>query len=158
MRLLSVDDPGYHQDEFHDRDLSGLMRLYQVGVERLPDYWLLVSPLLNLACIRSENRYQLGDVVQRIADGLMQLWIVAGPTEIETALVTEIIVYPEFKAARISLLGGRYRENWTGFEPELAAWAKANGCAVLQVIGRPGWERVLPEWRKVSVTLERNLA
>jgi hypothetical protein len=36
-------------------------------------------------------------------------------------------------------------------------WARGLDCAAIEIIGRKGWLRVLPEYRERAVVLEKNL-
>jgi len=58
------------------------------------------------------------------------------------AIVTELNVYPRFKALNIFLVGGDLQEILE-MEPHICAWAKAHGCERVYQIGRPGWKRAL---------------
>lgn len=36
-------------------------------------------------------------------------------------------------------------------------WLKQQGCEYVQIVGRKGWQRVLPEYREAGVILEKVL-
>jgi hypothetical protein len=36
-------------------------------------------------------------------------------------------------------------------------WAKARGCTLTRTEGRPGWAKLLSDWKVVAVTLEKEL-
>jgi hypothetical protein len=40
---------------------------------------------------------------------------------------------------------------------KIKAWATLNGCQEVLVVGRPGWERMFPEFTKITITLRLGL-
>lgn len=53
--------------------------------------------------------------------------------------------------------GERLEEGLRLFNEHTAPWLKAKGCKYVQIIGRHGWKRVLPDYEDVGIVLERRL-
>ena len=85
----------------------------------------------------SGGTHDFDDIVDAIYSGRMQLW----PAE-NSALVTEIIVYPRKKVLHIFLGGGELQEI-LGMHDSVIEWAKLQGCEALTVAGRAGWSKPL---------------
>ena len=92
-------------------------------------------------------------VAAAILDGKAQLW--CGRASV---IVTELIAYPRLKACRIWLAGGDMAELTKEMLPDVEAWASAEGCTRMEVVGRKGWARVLSDYREPSVVLEKEIA
>jgi hypothetical protein len=62
------------------------------------------------------------------------------------------------RVCRIWLAGGDMAELTTEMLPQVEAWAKANGCTRMEIVGRKGWKRVLPEYSEPPQTvLQKNI-
>jgi hypothetical protein len=52
---------------------------------------------------------------------------------------------------------GQNPGHWLGHLDGIATWARAQGCAALELQGRPGWERLLEGWEKTHVLLRKRI-
>jgi hypothetical protein len=88
----------------------------------------------------------------------MQLWILCRDAAIVGALVTEIVRWPRRAVCRLVLAGAQdgLREEWLACRGVIEAWARQEGCASMEIYGRPGWARLVPGARK-RVALEWDL-
>lgn len=87
-------------------------------------------------------------VVAAIEAGAAQLWCGERST-----IVTEILDLPLKRVCRIWLAGGDMRELVDEMLPTLETWAADNGCARVEIIGRPGWKRVLTDYSEPKFTV-----
>jgi len=134
------------------------------GVPRwaLDRYWPIAEPVIARAVAWSDGRYAVADVFAALRAGDMQLWISLaeidhGANAVEAACVTEIVSYPREKRCGIVFCAGQDRKNWLHQLAGIETWAKAQGCTAFELQGRPGWERVLPDWRKTHVILRKRI-
>ena len=79
--------------------------------------------------------HDLQDVADQIFKGELQLW----PAR-ETALVSQLIIYPKRKSIHIFLAGGNIDEI-INMEESVFSWARSQGCDMLTFSGRIGWSR-----------------
>lgn len=89
------------------------------------------------ALLYASGTHDIEDVWQGIEEGRFLFW----PGK-NSAVVTEIYVYPKKKVFHIFLAGGDLEElleMWDSIE----IYAKVVGCSSLSVSGRKGWVRVL---------------
>jgi len=98
--------------------------------------WARCGPWLAAALAHAGDTHTLDDVRALVERGEAQFW----PGR-AAALVTELVDYPRLKACRIWLGGGELEE-LKMMRSSVAAWAQAQGCARIEVMGRPGWARV----------------
>lgn len=100
------------------------------------DQWARCGPWIAAALEHAGGTHTLDDVRAGVEAGAFQFW----PGE-RCAAVTELVVYPRAKAARIFLAGGELDDVLGPMEDAIAAWAKAEGCDRLEFGGRRGWAR-----------------
>lgn len=99
-----------------------------------------------------QDTHTLGDVAREIIDGKAQHW--RGE---KSEIVTEIKSFPLVKVCRIWLAGGDMDELVNVMLPDVEAWAKDNGCTRVEIVGRKGWKRALPEYREPYAVLHKEL-
>ena len=93
--------------------------------------------------------HTIDDVAAGIASGQFQFW----PGE-RSAVITEILTYPQLKALNFFLVGGDGKELVERIEPIIVAWAKSIGCMRVTQVGRKGWSRVLrPKGYRTVLTM-----
>lgn len=73
-----------------------------------------------------------------------------------SAAVTQIAAYPNGKVLRVWLAGGDLDE-LTHFLPAGENYARTQGCIAVEMEARPGWERVLKDYRKHAVILTKGI-
>lgn len=126
-------------------------------VERVPDLWPAVLPLVETGLVNDWTSEQLH---AELIAGRAHLWYAtdSGGT-IRAILVASIHSYPASRACQVWVVAGSLPDNWSAFLTYLEHWARAQGCSRLSLYGRPGWERKLRRlgWGVRSVWMEREL-
>jgi hypothetical protein len=97
------------------------------------------------------------ELEQRVWRGQALLWIVWDGEKIPAAVVTAISIANGRKLCIIVACGGAERARWLHLIDEIESYARDEGCAAMVIVGRRGWERLLPQWRRRAVILERSL-
>lgn len=133
--------------------------LLGITPDTVPAFWPIVTPLIARALEHADGRYALEDVLAALLARDMQLWIAIDTRSmaIEAACVTEIVAYPREKRCGLVFCAGRRSERWLRHLDEIGDWAREQGCEALELQGRPGWERLLRDWRKTHVLLRKRL-
>jgi hypothetical protein len=95
----------------------------------------------------SGGTHKVEDIAEGIRRGQFQLW----PGK-NSAVITEIIVYPQLKDLHYFLAGGDLDELRL-MRPLIEQWGKSIGCSRVSLAGRKGWERTFlkgegyePKW------------
>lgn len=102
----------------------------------------------------SGGSHSFDDIAAGVLAGKFQLW----PNH-NSAVITEIVVYPKAKDLHFFLAGGNLDELKT-MRPHIEAWGKSIGCTRVTLAGRKGWERTFlkdegyePKWFVLSKEL-----
>jgi hypothetical protein len=74
----------------------------------------------------------------------------------KSAIVVEIVDYPQRISCRIWLAGGDMDELMEA-EKNICVWARELGCSSMEIIGRKGWERQLSDYTASAVVLVKEL-
>jgi len=114
------------------------------------DNWARCSKYIEDALEYAGGSHTLQDVMLAVAEGKAQFF----PLD-KSAIVTEIVDYPQKAMCRIWLAGGDLDE-LIDAEAAIAAWAKTLGCSGMEIIGRRGWSRKLESYRQSAVVLMRD--
>lgn len=135
------------------------MHLAGVPAAQLGETWPQVRDLVAGACLRSEGKYRAEDILKALLARDMQLWTAADDSAIAAIGITEIVNYPGIKVVRLLCTTGEGRADWQDLMAGLETWGLAQGCACLEVICRPGWERALrhQRFKKTHVILSKEL-
>lgn len=144
---------------------------------RVHEIWPHVETLIRRAMERGTSDYEA--LAQRVWRGEALLWIVWGPApaqlaawelapaeaggraaggeRILAAVVTALSLANERKLCTIVACAGEHRAKWLHLLDEIETFARDEGCEAMVIVGRRGWERTLPQYRRRAVILERTL-
>lgn len=108
-------------------------------------------PWLEAALEYSDGAFLWQDVLDGIARGAMQFW----PAD-RAAIVTQVLTSPQKKTLHVFLAGGEL-DAVLDIVPALEVFGRGHGCTSMSMDGRPGWERVLKDWKKTSIIMKKEL-
>jgi hypothetical protein len=97
------------------------------------------------------HSHTLQDVWQAIANKQAAFF----PLE-KSAIVVEIVDYPQRATCRIWLAGGDMEELIEA-EKDICIWARERGCDSMEIIGRKGWERQLRDYKPTATVLVKDI-
>jgi hypothetical protein len=120
------------------------------------EIWPLVRDKLYAAVRRTDLSHSV-DIARDVLHGDGVLWLACDGQEIEAAAVTLLTRTDRHLVCLITALGGSNMESWLPLLSQIEDWAKAEGAALVRVMGRPGWARVLKDYQISNVVLERAL-
>lgn len=125
----------------------------------IDDFWPYVEAQVARACEFSYGRFSADNIYEFALQGIVTIWAVVNPqSEVRAVVVTQQTEYPTgLRALEVMLVGGENRHDWLHFESKLEEHARREGCHVMQMYGRRGWERDLKHWRVASTLMERRL-
>jgi hypothetical protein len=95
--------------------------------------------------------YDLDGVRAMVERGDAQIW----PTE-NGCMITTIETYPKAKVLRGWLAGGNLEEIQKS-EPNIAKWAKHQGCDLVMISGRRGWLKAFSGYSESCTSLFKRL-
>jgi hypothetical protein len=106
-------------------------------------YWPLVKHEVERALRSNTDRIDMDDIEKALQEKRMQLWAIHDG-EIKCVFVTQIVSYKTCKAVRVIAVTGTDHQEWLklGFDT-LVKWGQENGCSMMEMQGRKGWEKPL---------------
>lgn len=128
--------------------------------DRLPQVRPVLWPLLERAEAIDGGRCTAEQIFDAISDAQSQLWLVLAGGAVLGCCITAIRNYPNLRACDVELCAGENVADWlhlltTDVEP----WAVQHNCAVMEIhAARPGWQKLLPDYKLRRVELEKHLA
>lgn len=97
------------------------------------------------------------DVEADVLDGRALLWLVWNEPDIEGCAVTQLGRTEKSKVCTIVACGGEDARRWISLIGRIEEYARAEGCDVVRILGRKGWQRMLRNYSAPKVVLERRL-
>ena len=129
--------------------------LLLVPAERVPQVKDRVAPVLADPTGRRAWRWE--EYEPALTRGELQLWLIGSGEELLAALLTELAKRPQGLVGVIRFIAGAHRDRWLHLLPALEAWFRARGCVEAHCWARRGWERLLGDWKKTHILLEKRL-
>ena len=113
-------------------------------------------PLIETA-LEADGPYKIEDVLSELHSGEAQLWLVMEVDDVKAIVVTVLNEHPNSKTCLLWLCAGSKRESWVHLIKNIETWAKLQNCDAMVMRGRPGWERVLKDYEKTKIILQKKL-
>ena len=107
--------------------------------------------------IDENGPYSLEDILYELREGKAQLWLVMSNRQIKAIVVTVIKEFPQAKVCSVWLCAGSEVQKWLHLLTQIEDWAKAHKCHAISVSGRSGWEKILADYQKKNVILQKVL-
>tara|TARA_X000001316_G_C922379_1_gene37621 strand:+ start:3488 stop:3847 length:360 start_codon:yes stop_codon:yes gene_type:complete len=95
----------------------------------------------------AHNSHTYEQVIDIVKRGDAQLWAFR-----DSAIVTEIIDYPQRRTLRFWLAGGNLK-TLLEVEPKIRKWSILYRCEAVEIIGRKGWEKVMKGYEPTAIVL-----
>ncbi len=133
--------------------MTTLVRGVQPG--EVEEFWPRVAPLIERGLKYAGGCFGLEDVRDSLIQGRRQLWIVW--PDAHCALVTEQTDYPLKRVLHVFLVAGRLPRDWHDLWRGIERWAADQGCADVELRGRPGWIRRLPGYDARMIFMRKEL-
>ena len=133
------------------------MKAQIVQPEDIAHIWEQVAPLLDRAKEHSEGEAEPDDFLEPLTHGDMHLWIFTEESSLHSAMITQIIVYPQKKILRVISIAGAEFEKLRQFNDVVESFAIKTGCTGLELWGRKGWKKLLPDWESNYIVYTKDL-
>ena len=95
----------------------------------------------------AHNSHTYEQVIDIVKRGDAQLWALK-----DSAVVTEIVSYPQRRTLRFWLAGGNLK-TLLEVEPKIRKWSILYRCEAVEIIGRKGWEKVMKDYEPTAIVL-----
>lgn len=126
----------------------------------LDTQWPYLLPWIERGLAEGHGEYQPDDIRALAADGLVQLWALRADDAIQGVAVSQVVDYPRLKVVQVMVAAARdgLRDEWLPWIAAIEAWARvALGASAIEVLGRPGWVRVLGDYTQSHVVMRKEL-
>jgi hypothetical protein len=137
------------------------LRVTYVPPHRLIDVWEAVEPILRRAIETSGGRYEMRDMLKKLDQGEVQLWVVVEDEQtVVAALTAHITIYPQCRALTGTYIAGDDMRLWgLPLLDALEDGARKLGCDRIEFAGRPGWRRWIEPlgFKQTWVTYEKRV-
>ena len=133
------------------------MKAHIVQPEDVAYIWEEVAPLLEMVKEHTEGELETDDFLEPLTHGNMQLWIATEDKDIHAVMVTQFVIYPQKNILRIISLAGDDFEKIRNFQEMIEGFAIKNQCTSLEMWGRKGWKKLLPDWRDTYIVYTKDL-
>jgi len=120
--------------------------------------WGNVAPLLAKVTQHTEGEMEPDDFLEPLTHGEMQLWLAVDHGSVHTAMVTQVVPYPQKKVLRvIAIAGTEFKELHARFNDIVEAFAIRAGCSSMELWGRKGWKKLLPDWKDSYIVFTKDI-
>lgn len=134
------------------------VRLPRAALGRL---WPAIAPFAEKMAAEMPDDWPAAELYRRAAAGILTLWAAWSPAENSVVAIagTEIHRKPSGRTGLvIAMAAGRDHRQWIHLVAALERFGAAQGCDFVEIRGRPGWARLLPQYRaKPGVVLTKEL-
>ena len=133
------------------------MKAQIVAPEDIAYIWEEVAPLLDKVQEHTEGEVESDDFLEPLTHGDMQLWIATEDKNLRSVMITQIIPYPQKQVLRVISLAGSDFKKLNQFQAMLESFAIRTGCTSLELWGRRGWRKLLPDWESNYIVYTKDL-
>lgn len=120
--------------------------------------WPRIFGLIKFAMKKGEVG-SFESIEDAVLSGRVLVWVAwdGESPDIEAAAITELQRTEWRKVCCILACAGAHMDRWIHLLGTIEKYAKDEGCSAVRVIGRNGWEKLLPSYRRKRVLLEKIL-
>ena len=141
------------------------MKLVSIPIEELDKVWSMVEKDIKSALAYSSQLTDSDFVYDLAKQGKFQVWVLWDKEQKITTnkyfgvVVTELIKRKFGKVCHIYIMTGRQRNKWQHLISKIENFAKEEGCEMMELIARPGWQKVLKifDYKRTHVVLEKEI-
>ena len=141
------------------------MELVRIPIQELEKVWGIVEKDIKSALAYSGQLTDSDFVFDTLKEGKFQLWVLWDKKQSKAVdkyfgvVVTEIIKRKFGKVCHIYIMTGKQRTKWQHLITKVEDFAKQEDCKMMELIARPGWQRVLDDYgyKRTHVVLEKQI-
>ena len=141
------------------------MNLVRIPIQELEKVWGMIEKDIKSALAYSSQLTDSDFVFDLAKEGKFQIWVLWDKEQKKTeqkyfgVVVTELIKRKFGKVCHIYIMTGRQRNKWQHLISEIEDFAKEEGCKMMELIARPGWQKVLNlfDYKRTHVVLEKEI-
>ena len=136
--------------------MRSLVDLVCVDPERVHAIWSQARDGIRSA-IEKTGLSDFEDIERDVLKGNQLLWLAWNGEAIEAVATTHLVLVGGRKICVLTACAGQDRDRWLPLLAHIEGYAKNEGCEVMRIFGRRGWQRVLEGYHVENVVLEKEL-
>jgi len=141
------------------------MELVRIPIIELDKVWSLVEKDIKSALTYSGQLTDSDYVFETAKEDKFQVWVIWDKKEKQASdkyfgvVVTEIIKRKHGKVCHVYIVTGRQMSKWQHLISRVEEFAKDEGCKMMELIARPGWQKVYNNhgYKKTHIVLEKQI-
>ena len=141
------------------------MELVRIPIIELDKVWSLVEKDIRNALAYSGQLNDSDLVYETAKEDKFQVWVIWDKNQKKTndkyfgVVVTEIIKRKHGKVCHVYIVTGRQMSKWQHLISRVEEFAKDEGCKMMELIARPGWQKVYNNhgYKRTHVVLEKQI-
>lgn len=135
------------------------VNLIQLKPEHVASWGEKINSHVSNIAEHSRGKYNTEDFFSCAFLGKVQFWLGLEELNVKAFGVTQVNDFPSSRVCQFVGLTGEDRKEWISWMQEIEKWAKFNGCTDMELVCRPGWERVMKDqnFKKTHVVLNKYL-
>lgn len=141
--------------------LLGKAVIIPVQPEDIGHYQKIALPFIQSALEQTAGELTLEEILADVANRKRHLWLIKLEDEFLAGVVTQMYsTQSGLKIGEITMAGGKDYAAWSHFSDTIGQFFKAQGCKIMRVIGRDGWEKLLKPkgFAKKHIILDKELS
>jgi hypothetical protein len=119
------------------------------------EVWPRVEPLVVRAIERANGDFGIDDVLASLQAGSRQLFV-TWPA-LDAIAITQSEKRHGGLVLHVFAMAGRLPTNWRGILSNLEQWAADQGCIAVELRGRRGWARLMPDYDASMVFMRKEI-
>lgn len=133
---------------------------FQLPRELIVPLWDEIRPFAESAAERSQGMWDITCLNEFLVNFLYQAWVYIEDGKIVALVVSRIEPFPTgLKVLWVETATGEHRERWQRLAVDtLEEFARGEGCGLIRLVARPGWQRVFRDYEVSHVLLDKRLS
>lgn len=133
------------------------VQIIAVDPKRAGEIWPAAEPFI-VSAYKDSDQDVPANILADLRSARRVLWLAVDETEtIIAAMLTQLFPMASGKMCRMQECGGERMQEWKHLRRRIEDYARDEGCDRVMLEGRPGWQRMLPDYAQVGVVLEKRL-
>lgn len=136
-----------------------MFKFFFIAPENVVEWLPKVKLLAEEAMLTMRGKYDGEDIFTCAVLNKVQFWIGIDDSDLDIKLfgITQINDFPSTRICQVICVTGKEKELWENQMIHVEKWAKHNGCTDMELIARPGWERIMKKYNyeKTHVVLNK---
>ena len=123
--------------------------------DSLVEFWPKICEQLDRIPLFWGTRWTKESLHEAVMVGRYQVWGFGKPGSVNVIVFTEVVDYPANRILRIPLIFGNSLDQMLPIMEAtmINKYAQEAGCSYCEAVGRAGWERKVPRFKRVGVLL-----